>query len=275
MRVRTLYMLAGASCGFVLGAFAALAAVSYGLGLSWLFLFGDDPWPENSGRVILGGGIAVFAAVFLLLIGLGYRRGERLEARGAGADDVRRGAWLIAGSFALALVAVGAVALKARAEQRAILVRAAQDAAFAELHQRRHEITDWLSERREEAVDVHLLLAGSRGGRYRLSWVLSDGLYGTELLRDSTDLDLRPGAREITLELESALVASRYRERVLAGKGGVLVDDELPLRVTLEPLLSPAEAERLPSRERQNLSIGASALRYEIEHGVPFRFTLP
>ncbi len=272
MRVRTLYALAGASWGSVLGALAAVPAVFYALGFSWLFVFGDDPWPESSGQVILVAGTAVFLAVFALLFGIGYRRGRRLEASGAGTAEIRRGAWLVAGSFALGLGLVGAVVLKAGADDRAASIRAEQNAAFRELLNRRHEITDWLSDAREESVAVHLILWGSRGGRYRLSWVLSDGLYGKELLRDSTDLALRPGERDISFVLETPLVARRYRERVLQGRGGVLVENDLPLLVTLEPLLSPEEQARLPSSERHNLEIGVSTLRFEMERGVPFRF---
>jgi hypothetical protein len=87
-------------------------------------------------------------------------------------------------------------------------------------------------------------------------------------------MELRPGDREITLVLETPLVARRYRERVLAGRGGVLVENELPLLVALQPLLSPEELASLPGRERHNLEIGASTLRVELERGVPFRFTL-
>ena len=72
-----MYTLAGASWGLILGLLTAVAAVSYALGLSWLFLFGDDPWPEGSGRFILALGIAVFLGVFALLLGVGYRRGRR------------------------------------------------------------------------------------------------------------------------------------------------------------------------------------------------------
>jgi hypothetical protein len=269
-----MYALAGTSWGLVLGVVAAVTAVAYALGFSWLFLFGDDPWPANIGWVYLAGGIAVFLAVFALFLGVGYRRGRRLEARGAGAAEIRRGAWLITGSLALGLGLLGMLALTARADNRAAAIRAEEDAAFAELLSRRHEITDWLSEGREESVAVHLILTGSRRGRYRLSWVLSDGLYKKELLRDSTELDLRPGERDITIVLETPLVTRRYQDRVLEGRGGVLVENELPLLVVIQPLLSSEELARLPGRERHNLEIGASTLGVEVERGVPFRFTL-
>jgi hypothetical protein len=114
-----MYALAGTSWGLVLGVVAAVTAVAYALGFSWLFLFGDDPWPANIGWVYLAGGIAVFLAVFALFLGVGYRRGRRLEARGAGAAEIRRGAWLITGSLALGLGLLGMLALTARADNRA------------------------------------------------------------------------------------------------------------------------------------------------------------
>lgn len=274
MRVRTWYALAGASWGLVLGSLAALAAVAYALGFSWLFLFGDDPWPASSGRVILAAGIGVFLAVFGLLLGVGFRLGRRLEAGGAGAAEIRRAARLIAVSVALGLGALGALALKASAEERAAEVRAERGAAFSELLSRRHDLAEWSSEARGDSVIVHLTLSGSREGRYLLSWVLGDGLYGKELMRDSTELALAEGERDLSLVFETPLVALGYRERVLEGRGGVLVETELPLLVALRPLLSPAELASLPSHERHNLEIGASRLRIEAERGVPFRFVL-
>ena len=54
MRLRTLYVLVG----LVLGGFAGLAVMiqvfALAAGVSWLYLFGDDPWPAHAEWVLLG-----------------------------------------------------------------------------------------------------------------------------------------------------------------------------------------------------------------------------
>ena len=272
---RTMYALAGASWGLVLGAAAAFVAVGYALGFSWLFIFGDDPWPEHVGWAYLAMGVAVFAIVFSLLTVAGYRKGTRLESEGATAGAARRAVLSIAGSAVLGLGLLGTVWLRARADDRGRAARDAQEAALAELLQRRHEVTDWLTETTEEGVAVHLILAGSRHGTYRLMWVLSDGLYGRELLRDSSRLELRPGDRNYSFELPHRVVAERYRSLVLDGGGGVLVENDFPLMVTLAPVLTEAELADLPATERRNLANGTSDLPFVRELSVPLRFTLP
>lgn len=275
MRVRWLYTLAGASWGLVLGAAAAVAAVGYALGFSWLFIFGDDRWPEGVGWAYVAIGAVVFALVFSLCALAGYRRGVRLEATGSTSGAGRRALLSIIGSLLVGLALLGALFLRARIDERERVAREAREEALAELVQRRHEITDWVTGPTEEGVAVHLILAGSRSGRYRLSWALSDRLYGAALVRDSSALTLRPGDRNVSISLRTAVVAERYREGVLEGRGGVLVENEFPLLLTVTPLLSEEELAGLPGREVQNLDLGASDLVFRREILVPFRFMLP
>ena len=62
--------------GLLLGALDALFAVAVAAGYSWLFLFGDDPWPEVVGWVIPAFGLGVFAMVLLACVVSGLRAGR-------------------------------------------------------------------------------------------------------------------------------------------------------------------------------------------------------
>ena len=77
------------------------------------------------------------------------------------------------------------------------------------------------------------------------------------------------------MDFEIAILAERYRETVLKGRGDkVLVDGAFRLRLSLEPLLDDEERQALPAREIGNLERGYSDLRFETEVDVPVSMDL-
>ncbi len=73
-----LYALVGLVWGLVLGAMAAWSAYAAAAGLSWLFPFGDEPWPASATWVPPAVAIAVGAGVLVVSVGLGYAYGGTL-----------------------------------------------------------------------------------------------------------------------------------------------------------------------------------------------------
>ncbi len=81
MRLTTLYGLVGLVWGVLLGGIAALAVMAMAAGVSWVFLFGDDPWPEAVGWVIPLTGLTAFLGALALCTSLGLRSGRRAASR--------------------------------------------------------------------------------------------------------------------------------------------------------------------------------------------------
>lgn len=66
----------------MLAVLAAVFCATAGAGILWVFVYGDDPWPEavHGGLMALAGG--VFAVGLTTLLALGYAFGKRQEAAG-------------------------------------------------------------------------------------------------------------------------------------------------------------------------------------------------
>jgi hypothetical protein len=274
---RRLYALAGAVWGLVLGAVAGIGAVGYALGFSWLFLFGDSAWPDAAGPVIFGLGIAVSLFFLISLTAVGYVYGRRLEQETPddSARQRRRAFVLMAAAGVLALVLVGAGAARELAHSRAREARATEEAAFTDLIARRHDIrridVDTTSDG-DLIARVHL--SGDRVGDYRLSRRVSDPTYDSTLVAGEDTYRLTDSEPLILLRFALSELRSQYHDRVIAGRGGVLVDQDFELAIELVPLLTPDEEAALPEREIHNLSLGFSPLIVEATAALPVRFTI-
>jgi F0F1-type ATP synthase membrane subunit c/vacuolar-type H+-ATPase subunit K len=276
MRLRILYTLVG----LVLGALAGLAVVfqvfAVAAGVSWLFLFGDSPWPAGAERYLLGIPLMAGVAVLALGVGIGYAAGRRYDAAPRPQRARRRGYGLLLAGLALWLLVLVLATWQHERESSARATAAVQEVAYQQLLQSRHVVTG-VREIDAGADELRLTLGldGSRTGAYRLTWRLDDGLYRVTLLSGERQLDLGPAAAPVDLAFETATLAARYRETVLKGRPDkVVVDGTLRLKLSLEPVLDDDERRALPAREIGNLERGLSALRFETEVDVPVRLDL-
>jgi hypothetical protein len=278
MRLATLYGIAGAAWGLVLGALAGLAAVAFAAGFSWLYLFGDDPWPESAGQGIGLFGLAVGAAVLAAGAMLGRTYG-RAAARAPAPRHpaLRRRAWLLTGLAGVAGAAL--LALAYSGEQRDAAQRQASKEAeirFEELLAARHRIERIeVVEASERMVAWALVFSGEKRGSYRLTWSLEEQVYRKALLEQSDVVELAPGGASRSGTFDLNLLKRLYRKQVLNGAGGVLVEENFRLRVSLAPLLSEAERAALPAHELQNLELGQSDLISDAAAEIPVRFIIP
>jgi hypothetical protein len=278
MRLATLYGIAGAAWGLVLGVLAGLAAAAFAAGFSWLYLFGDEPWPVSAGWAIPLFGPAAGTAVLAAGAVLGRTYG-RAAARAPAPRHpaLRRRAWLLTGLACIA--GAGLLAMVYGSEQRAAAQRqSAREAEtrFEELRAARHRIESIdVIEAGEQRAAWSLVFGGERRGSYRLTWTLEEQVYRKVLLERSAVVELEPGAASRGETLDVSIVERLYREQVLKGAGGVLVEEPFKLRVSLVPLLSEAERAALPAHELQNLELGHSALISNATAEIPVRFTIP
>lgn len=276
MRLSRLYTLVGLVLGALAGLAVAFQAFAVAAGVSWLFLFGDSPWPASAERFLLG--IPLFTGLATLCAGgvLGYVVGRRAEASPRPERARRRGRGLLLGGLVLWLLVI---VLALGQHQRELATRAtaaASEAAYERLRDARHVITG-LREVDAGAEEVRLTLGleGRRSGAYQLSWRLEDPLYGITLQRGERRLTLDPASTTVTLTFDAAALAEQYRQTVLEGRNDkVLVDGAFRLRLSLVPVLDDAERQTMPAREIDNLERGLSPLVFETDFSVPVTLDL-
>lgn len=272
MSPRSLYTLAGAAWGAVIGAPVAVLISGFLLGAAWLFLFGDDPWPTRSWLVLLPGPV-VGVAILLGATALGRWYGSR-------AESAQRAVSLLGLAALVGLLEVAAVFSLERGQQRERADAAALEENFARLVEMRHAITSakaqstaW-DDGQATGLTMTISLVGRRPGDYRISWELTETLHHTPLLVGEERLTLVAGDTVVYVPIDIRTIRDRYRSEVLGGRGGVLVETEWPFKARLRPLLSRSEARELPGRELQNLRLGYSALLSEAEAAVPVYFRI-
>jgi F0F1-type ATP synthase membrane subunit c/vacuolar-type H+-ATPase subunit K len=276
MTLRSLYALVGLVLGALAGVAVALQVFAVAAGASWLFLFGDDPWPASAEGYLLGIPLAAGLATLCAGVGVGYALGRRYEASSRPQPARRRGyGLLLAGLAGWLLIVV--LALGQHERQAAARATAAEaEAAFQQLQQARHVITGLRSlDASADEVRLTLGLAGTRRGAYRLSWQLDEPLYGITLMRGERPLDLGPEATSVDLAFDTATLAEQYRNTVLEGRDDkVLVDGAFRLRLSLVLVLRDEERQTLPAREIGNLEHGLSELNFETDVEVPVTLDL-
>lgn len=276
MRLRHRYLIAGIAWAALLGPVATLAITGVAVGVSWLYLFGDEPWPRAAQWVLplvgLAAGIAVAALCIVLALDLGRRR----EARPAA--DPRREGWtvgLIATVPLLAIAAIGSGLWDDSAERSQTMVAAKrQETAFTALLAARHKITGiHVAEGKDGIFHATVRLLGHRYGAYRLDWQVNDGTYGAVLAGGTRAMELKPGPEDVPVTFRLEDLARTYRDKVLNG-GSVLVDEPFRLTVLLRPALDDIQRAALPDAEQKRLRLGESPLRATDTVRFPVRFVV-
>lgn len=66
----------------MLASIAAVVFVGVGAGVAWLFVYGDDSWPDAAERIIMALSFLVAITSFATLISASYFYGKRQESLG-------------------------------------------------------------------------------------------------------------------------------------------------------------------------------------------------
>lgn len=279
MRLDWLYVLTGALSGLLLGALAALFVVASAAGLSWLYLFGDEPWPAAVDWVLPALGVVVFLVVLLACLALALRAGHSAAAL---APEQAR-AWrttairLLSLGLVLTLLLAAAAVARLVEQEDARQTATHQGAWFESLLAERQRLTAIEVARapRPMRYDLSVATRGARGGGYRLDFTLGSSAYGEALAQGVGELALAPGDNSATLEVDAWPIIERYHEIALGGQDvDVEVAESFRLEVTLTPLLDAVERARLPAHEVQNLALGQSALIDHKTAEFPMRFRI-
>ena len=66
----------------MIASIAGVVSVGVGAGVAWIFIYGDDSWPDAAERVIMALSVLVAVASFAALMSVSYFYGKRRESSG-------------------------------------------------------------------------------------------------------------------------------------------------------------------------------------------------
>jgi hypothetical protein len=218
--------------GVTLGGFAAFYTAALLLGIGWLYVYGDDVWPERfTDAVLLAAalvGFITFAAVALLVFNL-RRISPWLDGRLQASAALR---WAL---LALPLLLLsGALWTQQRQEAAADRARAVE-AAAAQRQGQAHRLVsaEWRLDASSGRLRLELAAEGMRAGSYALLWEARGTGADRPLGSGSAAQSLSAGPARLTLELDAADLARSYAEAVLSRPEPVQIDLSLSVELSL------------------------------------------
>ncbi len=280
MRIQTRWEMTGAIWGALVGGFLALWAVAAAAGVFWLWLYGDDPWPESASTWILGIGLGVWIVCIWAGWNIGKARGEIADEKaGYSLKGARRAASRALLLAILALIGAGFFFVDLRdASQTKRAASEEKERAYQHLLQTRHTFRAVTASHDTAANALRLTIgtAGQRSGPHRLtvhvtsSRLGEDGWERVEVV--SLGAGLQTLARQVPLGDIKTLVG-----RSLFGDGETQADADIVLTVRgrLVPIVSDALADSLPARVLRNLDLESSNLIDEVNTAVTVSFSFP
>ncbi len=209
VNTRLLYILTGMVWGLLLGVLGGVFAVAAGAGFSWLYLFGDAPWPTAAGWLIPALGLGVFAIVLIICIALGLRAGRQAAVTGpetaAGLEVAARrhasARRLCATGVLLALILIGVLAARLAGQENTRKIADRRAAGFETLQFERQRLAEISVSRppRPMSYDLEVRTRGTRGGAYEIAWALRSSGFKEALAAGAAQVTLQPGDNRTSL----------------------------------------------------------------------------
>jgi len=207
-----------------------------------------------------------------LLGWIGRRLGIAFESETRQRLRARRRGWAVGGAV-LGVSAVVGGSLGDRADRAD---RRAADRQLAAIVAKVHRIDASAASVTGTEPDRRLQIPidGERIGAYTLEWAIVETLHNTDLDAGTRRLELTEESVVETIPIDVSRLREVYRETVLQGRGGALVEEDFEARLRLRPELSSDEAARLPDMAVRNLALGQSDLLSDAIIPVPVRFEI-
>jgi hypothetical protein len=79
MKKRYLYSLLFGTPGFFIALIISLGIFGAAMGILWVYVFGDNPWPPSTEKILSGLFVLTFLILWIGSITVGYRVGKKLE----------------------------------------------------------------------------------------------------------------------------------------------------------------------------------------------------
>ncbi len=279
MTLARLYALTGAVWGLFIGALVGYGAMAVTSGASWLYLFGDSPWPASAEWIIFAPGGLACAAVFVGCLWAGLRHGRAAERAGAEAARVqrRRGVQLLGLGLGLILLLAAGLGAQTYTQDRARQTAAEQTAWFEHAVEVRQRLVSVRVKPAESgaAFDMAITTRGQHAGAHSASWRVRSSAYNTVLAEGKAEFELRRGENRTALAVDTFDLIGKYHEVALDNADvDVEVAETFRLEISLTPVLGDADLARMPPHEAHNLSLGQSDLIESGSFAFPAHFRI-
>ena len=278
MGTRQLYLLAGLLWALLLAPVAALMAIGIAAGFTWIFVFGDNPWPRSAEifLLVVGATAGAAAAIASIIIANSAGRVQAATPNSNSASALRRAtAWTIA-PVIIALFAGSALWLRARQNERALSDAAGRQAGFADFVASTRKLTDLDVEATPQgAFRAVARVSGGRAGAYELKWRIVPSSAKQVIFEERRDLRLTTATEPLEISFSLDDLRSRYQAIILGGRGGALIDEPFRLEVSLDPIPTSEEKQHLPPGEDRRLNSPDSPLESRRTTEFAVRFTIP
>jgi len=274
LNLHRLYLIVSIPWALFAGSLAAFAMTAVSAGVAWIFLFGDDPWPAATQWILpllgLATGLVVAIAVVLVI----SQYGKQAAQSGNPARERRKALLLLLAP--LLLIAIGAAGawLSARNYSVAMDVAAKREQAFAELAGSLQKVAAVDIMPDPTGINAVIRMNGQRSGLYHLVLQVQPATNDTVLITDDRSVQLPVGESNLTVTFKMDDVQEAYRDSVLHGGGGVLVDELFRVNVSLAPALSGEEIAGLPPGEARRVETPDSPLHSRKTAQFPVHFTI-
>ena len=278
INLRRTYLVASLLWALVLGPAVALGVFALGAGVSWLYLFGDDPWPATVEWLLPLIALCAGSMTAIAVLWFGYAHGRRLTASGAGTAyaEWRNAILLVIAPIVLLAFVALLIWARTSAYQEAMSITVAREAKFADFTARNQKIDSLrVVYDGDENLTATVSLSGSRDGPYRLAWRVSPSSFDTAIIADSRALELQQGQSQTEIRFSIGELRIQYQAEFLNGGAGVLVDELFVFDAFLQPLLSAEEIAELPPGEQRRLGSEDSPLASFASTNFPVYFLIP
>jgi hypothetical protein len=274
--LRRAYFIAGVLWALILGPAVALGAFAFGAGVSWLYLFGDNPWPSAVEWLMPSISLVAGSITAVLAVWFGYSHGQKLATSEARDSERRKAILLVVAPIVIFAAVALSIWARTRAFQEAMTVAAARETSFAEFTASNQRVISLRVEYdNDEDLRAFVELNGARVGIYHLGWWVSPSTFDRAVISGSFELELHGEASQETIRFSLSELRSGYQAEILKGGTGVFVDEPFEFDVSLEPVIAAEELVQLPPGELRRLGTEDSPLVSFASTPFPVTFLIP
>ncbi|MDD4616669.1 MAG: hypothetical protein PHW76_06100 [Alphaproteobacteria bacterium] len=254
--------------GITAGVIAGIAAFGYIAGISWIFLFGDDPWPSWSFWFLTSVGIVIGISVTFVVVRLFHVFDSPSKKKPANLGHAGKGhIWKSCAGLVIVILFWGGLSLlyvrNKETEEAQIAIEQKKNQYYRQYLQNKMRLTTISFDRNDVQRKLFAMIHfdGKTPGDYSLRWRVLEDLYGTTLINGKTDLTFPLPGDVYKVELDINQISEIYKSKLTHGQGGFIIGEgSIQFIVDLVPSFTDEDRVLMPSMNLHNFALEVDRL---------------